>query len=233
MGRNLRVLEYMQMLASGVGWIIRCQGKNVIVGPPPSKATVPTLIQTWSAGGATKLRVTHSALHAHDIKVKVLSYLPKSKSRVSSGETQSTTDLLTGQSLQVPASATPAASNVQAGKQTGFATGNFQFSRAEEYVFHIPGLTAAQANARAALIQNEISRHEFIMELEFTPTSDDLTTLVQNSPEFLIQLRGATQASHNQLYHPRKVTWTYSLSAGLRINVLAVNHDVPVNTGGQ
>jgi hypothetical protein len=230
-GRNLKILEFIQKLANGIGWITRCQGTTVIVGPPPSPAQVPVFTKTWSAGGALTARVKHSALHAHDIKVKVISYLPKSKGRVVTQGTQDLTDLLSGQTLQLPTAGGTLKTPVTGGRQSGFATGNFQFSRAEEYVFQIPGLTSAQADARAAKIQAELSRHEFILDMSFTPTPEELRLMVQNSPEFLINMRGFSQASHNQLYHPRQVTWTWNLDDGLKVSILAVNHDIPT-TGG-
>jgi hypothetical protein len=210
------------------------QGENVLIGPPPATNSVPTITKTHGAGGDLSLKITHSALHAHDIKVKVVSYLPKTKGRIASS-TVDTTDLLTGQGVQAPSTTSPAKSKVQApiGRQSGFATGNFQYSQQQEYIYHIPGLTAEECDQKAKAIQAELSRHEFIMDMEWSPTGAELTKLIQSSPEFLINLRGCSQASHNQLYHPRHVTWTISQDEGIRVKVTAVNHDIPQDTGGE
>lgn len=192
MTKNIKAMDYINLLAFGVGWRPRVQGNVIIVGPPPYSA--PVLSKSVAKGGLIKCNVKHSALHAHDISVRVVSYVPNHKTRVVA---------------------------------TAGTTGQGGDTTDEQYVFSIPGLDQNSANYRATQIQAELSRHEFILEMEFALDSYTLPFLVKNSPEFQIQLEDASQESHNQLYTPRRVNWYWDQDKGGYINIVAVNHAEP------
>lgn len=252
--RNVRVFDLIQVLAQGVGWTMRTKGTTVIVGPPPVVPTTqlattqaisagsvnaPVFVKQWQGpgiGGGTGLTIKHNAMHSHNIKVKVVSYVNKSKG-ASSGESSDQ-----GQSaalLGMPAP-TASTSSTPGGRQVGTTSVGEGATNDEEYIFHIPGLTAAKCITTANLIRDEISRHEFIAELTFVPTASELLTLVQASPEFAVYLTGEAlhKQGHDQVYFPRRITWNYAVDAGsggggLTVSMLMVNHPVPQPTGGE
>lgn len=190
MSKNIKAMDYINALAFGVGWRPRAKGNTIIVGPPPDSA--PILYKSAAKGGLQNLKVKHSALHAHDISVRVVSYIPHKKTRV-------------------------------------VATAGQGNSADEQYVFSVPGLTQEVANFRATQIQAELSRHEFIAELEFAPTFDEMQFIARNSPEFNVQIEDCSQGSHNQVYTPRRVDWTWNTQQGCMLKILAVNHAIPQN----
>lgn len=249
--RNVRCYDLMQTLAQGIGWVIRVHGTSIIFGPPPIVATtvaattaaqqqnvetVPIFYKEWQNGAGMKLNVRHNALHSHNIKVKVISYIPGSKGAVSASSQE--TQLAATLGLPAPTTTTTA---TPSGRQSGTTSVGDGATNDEEYVFHYPGLTAAQAQQMADMIRDEISRHEFIATLTFTPSADELSQLVSVSPEFALQLTGNSlhQQNHDQLYYPRKVTWNYDVGSGLdtgsglTVEIMMVNHVIPVPTGAQ
>jgi hypothetical protein len=250
LNRNVRVFDLIQLLAQGVGWDMRVKGTTVIVGVPPvaaatqnavvaagqsGAAQVPIFVKEWQKGAGTALTVKHNALHSHNIKVTVVSYINGTKSPTTGISGQGQTAALLGLPAPLASTGYNSLTALRSGPQAATTSVGEGASNDEEYIFHIPGLTAAQCIAKATLIRDEISRHEFIAELTWSPSSTELASLVQASPEFAIQLTGAAlhQQGHDQLYYPRQITWNYSLTGGLTVTVLMVNHPIPTETGGE
>jgi hypothetical protein len=232
MARNLRVFDFLVGLTDALGWTIRVQDTTVIVGPPAQRGSVPELSVVWANNTGEKLRVTHSALHTREISVVVKSYLPRLKTRViNSGLSPSTLAIL---GLPAVQSTSGPKQTAPSGRQSGFTSVGENFS--ETYVFHIPGLTVDQANAMASKIRDDITRHEFIAELMIAPDPDQLTMLVAAGTEFTVNLSGCSQASHNGLYHPRKVAWEWAVGAdnqaACSATITMVNHELPSPASG-
>jgi len=238
MSNNYRIFDLMAMIADTIGWRIRVQDTTVIVGPPPTRGQVPEIAKEWGHDAGVKLKVTHSALHSRNIKVIVRSYLPRLKSAITgTGAAIATQPGTLGAPSQQPSSAPtqPAPS----GRQVGLTSVGEDYG-GEIYVFNEkPGMTQAQCDIRAAAIRDDLTRHEFIAELQFAPSVDELRTLVAAGTEFTVALSGCSQPSHNGLYHPKKVTFTYDLgetdsnsATGLTVNILMVNHELPTPSGG-
>jgi hypothetical protein len=240
MSGTIRAMDYINALANGVGWKSRVQGQTVIVGPPILGSALPVLTKSMNDGDMLEGSVKHSALHAHNIHVKVVSYIPHSKSKHSTSHPAFNTQyayLLNGETLDVPTLKSPAKAKGSNGTKGGNVGGTFSGAKpadtdTEEYVFAIPGLTKEACLKKAQLIQEELSRHEFILDVTFSPTAQDIEFLASNGPEFLFKLTGCSQKSHNQTYHPRRVSWHWSIEEGLKIQILAVNHLLPQSTGG-
>ena len=248
LNRNVRVFDLIQLLAQGVGWDMRVKGTTVIVGVPPVAAVtqnqvvaafqtgadqVPIFVKEWQNGAGMLFTVKHNALHSHSIKVTVVSYISGTKSPTSGISGQGQVAALLGMPTPIPA--TSALTRVRTGPQAATTSVGEGASNDEEYIFHIPGLTAAQCIEKATLIRDEISRHEFIAELTWSPSGAELDALIAATPEFAIQMTGAAlhQQGHDQLYYPRQITWDYSLTEGLTVKVLMVNHPIPAPTGGE
>jgi hypothetical protein len=234
MSTVMKRMDYINALANGVGWKTRVVGQTVIVGPPgTTSANLPTTVKSQGKGDLLECKVKHSALHAHNIHVKVTSYLLHNKAKHTTDFNQKYAYLLNGQTLDVPTTQSPSQAKTPSGKQSASISGAQPADTdTEEYVFSWPGLSKDACILKAQQIQEELSRHEFILEVEFSPTQADVAFLAQNGPEFLFKLTGASQGSHNQTYHPRRVSWHWSVEGGLKINILAVNHVLPQNTGG-
>ena len=236
MGRNIRAIEFINLLARGLNWTVRVQAQTVTVGFPPERNVVPTLHKTWGVNAGMTLRVTHNPYSSKNIKVKVVSYLPKTKTRVRGSVNANDPyiqALLAGATMKLPTPKTPAkAAKAASGRQSGFAAGALGESAAEEYVYNVPHITSDQADALAARIEAEIAMHEYIVQLEFTPTPEELTLIAQNSPNFLINLDGVKPSACG-LYHMKHVRWIGSIEDGLTIQCLMANHEIPTNTGGE
>jgi len=233
MSRNLRQLEFINAIAVGLNWTVRVRGTTVIVGPAPAYNEVPTLNKIWNAGAGISLSITHSPYASKNIKVRVVSYIPGTKSRVSSDADLSDPyiqSLLAGSTLNLPEVTAP--SNTRGGRQVGFASGPLTESAEEIYVRHVPGITSAKADALAARIAADIAQHEYVLQMKWAPDLTELKTIAQSSPEFLINLSGVKPSARG-LYHMRHVHWDWSLEEGLTVEVLAVNHTIPTNTGGE
>lgn len=241
MSRNLRAMDIVVGLADFLGWSVRVQGTTVVVGPPAQRGgSTPELSFVWNNNAGEKLSVTHDALHNRDIKVIVKSYLPRIKSRVSA-----TATLLSGATLPQPSTLGlptqgPASAQSQqppSGMQSGYTSVGADY-QTEVYVFHIPGLTADQCNAMASKIRDDITRHEFVATLEFAPDPSQIALLVPAGCEFTVQLTGCSQPSHNALYHPKQVTWTWDVgqgqgdAPGLSCKIMMVNHELPAPVAG-
>jgi len=211
----------------------------VVAADKSGAAQVPIFQKEWQNGAGQKFTVKHNALHSHNIKVTVVSYVNGTKTPTTGISGQGQMAALLG--LPVPVPATSAATNtltkIRVGPQAATTSVGEGASNDEEYIFHIPGLTAAQCIAKATLIRDEISRHEFIAELTWSPTAAELPKLIAATPEFAIQMTGASlhQQGHDQLYYPRQITWNYDVSSagGLDVTVLMVNHPIPAPTGGE
>jgi hypothetical protein len=235
--RNVRTLEYMQALCDSVGWNIRSQWvgqyPTIICGPPPDPSQVPILYHTWGGPqGGTSLIIRHNALHSHNIKVRVISYTPKTKTQAKS---EQVVDLLTGETTIIPlvSKGTQPTGNVTTvGRQKGDASGQFKFSQTEEYVFHVKDVKADDAALKAQQILKYISQHEFIAEYTYMPNPDEIKILAANSPEIIISIDGLSQSSGCGFYHPKRVRWMWNMDEGLRMNMLMANHSIPTNSGG-
>lgn len=85
----------------------------------------------------------------------------------------------------------------------------------QEYVYNIPNLTAAQAQARAQAILTELSRHEMNMRADMPgdlrPTSQDI-----------IKVKG-TNTAFDQTYFPASITRSYSMDEGFVMSIHAKN----------
>jgi hypothetical protein len=234
--RNSRAFDVINLLADGLGWNVRVQGTTVIVGAPPSRGSVPELAKVWARDAGTKLFVQHSAIHAHDIKVVVHSYLPRTKSRSGAGSVSTAEQPTMGLPTEAPPG-TPTTSG-PSGRQAGFTTIGDGYA-GQIYSFHVAGLTSAQCQAMANQIRDELSRHEFIATLTFAPSPDEIAMLAPLGTEFTVLLSGCSQASHNGLYHPKKVVWTWDVgdsdqgvADGLTCEITMANHEIPAPTGG-
>lgn len=237
MARNMRAMDVIVGLADYLGWDVRVQGTTVVVGPPAPRGTVPELSFVWGRNAGEKLNVVHDALHTRDIKVIVKSYLPRPKSRVSAlaqlGESS------VAQILGLPTQTPPSAPSQPApsGAQSGFTSVGADY-QTETYVFHIPGHDADWCNKTAAAIRDDLTRREFIATLEFTPDPDQIAMLVPAGCEFTVYLSGCSQPSHNGLYHPKQVTWSWELgqgqgdTTGLTCRIVMVNHELPAPVSG-
>jgi len=231
MSRNYKAFEMITALADGLGWDVRVQGTTVIVGPPAKRGTVSELTKVWGASAGERLQVTHNALHARNIKVIVKSYLPRTKSRTASlGLNQNDpAAILALPSVQLPTSPRQLGpSGIQHGASTvgGTYTG-------EVYTFHIPGLTAAQCDAKAGAIRDDLTRREFIVDYTFSPTMDEAKMMIAAGTEFTLNLSGCSQTSHNGLYHPKVVRWNWDSGEddsgdpiGLTVQITAYNHEI-------
>jgi len=229
MSRNYRAFELITALAEGLGWDVRVQGTTVIVGPPPTRGQVPEISKVWGNNAGEKLSVIHNALHSRNIKVIVKSYLPHLKVRTASLRAIQNSPAILG----LPTPGNPSSRGPQPqGNQTGFTSvgGNYT---GEVYVFHVPGLDANQCDAMASKIRDDLTRREFIVEFTWSPSLQELQTLVPAGTEWTLNLSGCSQRSANGLYHPRKVTWEWDSgenedgdASGLTCTVSAVNHEL-------
>jgi len=241
MSRNYRAFEFITALADGLAWDVRVQGTTVIVGPPPTRGQVPEITKVWGNNAGEKLRVTHNALHSRNIKVIVKSYLSRTKSRTASlGLDPAEEEFLLGVGGPTPAS-TPKIAG-PSGNQTGFTSVGGSYT-GEVFTKHFPGLTAQQCDIKAAEIRDEITRHEFIVELTWSPTLEEVQKLVPAGCEWTLNLSGCSQRSANSssagVYYPKTVTWEWDSgetdsgdATGLTCTVLAYNHPQPAPVGG-
>lgn len=241
MNRNLKALDVIQSLAWGTGFRIRTQGRTVIVGPPPSGKSAFVLERKWGHGDRSgeKLHFTHSALHAHGVKVRVIAYVASTKT------THSTSDpdaKALADSLGLPASANPTgrAKSKGAGLHSASGGGVTENPNSQEYVIIAPGKSMAELEQIKENEERKIARKEFKMQYVFSPTADELIQLVKNSPEFLINMTGTPMPSCDGLYHPERIIWKWVVgkdssggtAVGLTIEFNGVNHDIPVPSGG-
>jgi len=230
--RNMMLLEYVEALAVYCGWKIRAQNSTVYVG---AQSTNPFVFKmNWKSNAGMKCRVTHAALHAHDVKVKVISYIPKQKAKTIANSQPSAADLAYYSLIGVTPLPSPAAKPRSSGgrRLTGSSSVGAVSVNNEEYIEHIPGLTPEQCLSIANALRDEISAHEFVMELEWSPTGDDLTKWVQNAPNVAIVMSGLAMASMNGVYYPRKLDWTYDVGSGAySLLATCVNHPIPVPQG--
>jgi hypothetical protein len=229
-GRNIRIFDFIRTLANGVGWNVRVQGSSIVVGPVPDRTAVPEFVRTWGSdtSGFTILKITHCALHSHDIKVKVLSYIPKRK-----GRTASTAQGAVAALLGLPAPLTTAKkSNAGTGKQSsGFTPIGESETIDNEYVVHVVGKTTDQCDKIAANIRDEISTREFVADMSWTPLASDLKALANAGCEFTIRLQGVQEAVMNTTYIPRETIWTWSIDAGLLLSIKGNNIPLPNDEG--
>lgn len=86
----------------------------------------------------------------------------------------------------------------------------------QTYTFSYPGLTKAQALAKAQQIANDISLHEIILTAELP---GDITL----QKDSLIQLKGV-DASVNQLYYTDNVVRKIDVNMGFYMTIQAKNH---------
>lgn len=85
----------------------------------------------------------------------------------------------------------------------------------QEYIYHLPNLTANQAQARAQAVLIELSRHEMNLHVEMP--GDLLLT-----PQNIIQVQN-TNTVFDQTYFPSSITRTYSMTEGFVMTVSAKN----------
>lgn len=85
----------------------------------------------------------------------------------------------------------------------------------QEYIYHLPNLTANQAQARAQAVLIELSRHE--MNLHAEMPGDLLLT-----PQNIIQVQN-TNTAFDQTYFPSSITRTYSMTEGFVMSISAKN----------
>lgn len=229
--RNMMLLEYVEALATYCGWKIRAQNSTIFVG---SQQTNPHVFYyNWQENVGMKCAITHAALHAHDVTVKVISYVPKQKAKTGSASQPTAADLEYYSLLGItplPTSSTPKTSGGR--RLTGSSSVGSVNPNHEEYIEHIPGLTPEQCLTIANALRDEISAHEFVMELEWSPTGPDLRDWVKNAPNCAIVMTGLAFPSFNGIYYPRKLDWTYDVAqTAYSLAATCVNHPVPVNEG--
>lgn len=229
-GRNIRVFDFIRTLANEIGWNVRVQGTVVVVGPVPDRTAVPELVRKSGddASGFTRMRITHSALHSHDIKVKVLSYIPKTK-----GRSASTAQGAVASMLGLPPPITTASkSNAGTGKQSsGFTPVGESINIENEYVYHVVGKTTDQCDQIAANIRNEISTHEFVYDMMWAPRDSEIKQVSAAGCEFTVRVEGLQEPAFNLSVIPREVKWDWSVDAGLLIGVTGNNLPLPDDSG--
>jgi hypothetical protein len=192
------------------------------------------MTKNLQSGDLLTCHVKHAALHASNIHVRVVSYLPSSKGRsnlaVNSGEAALVQAL---NPFRAPSPTPTATGNQGRGVQNVNVSGALPASTdTEEFVFTFPNLSTHDCAVIANSLLAELSRKEFILTVEFAPTAADIQMLAQYGTEIYFQLAGATQNSHNLLYYPKHVSWTYNpMGGGIKIQLLCFNHVVPPPTG--
>jgi hypothetical protein len=237
MSRNMRTLDFINALAYGAGWRVRTQGTTVIVGPPPTDSNTYVLKRTWGTkSGGTKMRVTHSAFHAHDIKVTVISYIPKTKAKISS-TSSSVSALAASLGMSAPTSTTGKSKTTGQGRQSGSSASPSENPDVQHYVIEVANKTKAECDVIAANIRDTIARKEFKLDMTIVPTPQELQALIKAGTEFSIQLDGCPLVSNNGTYHPERVRYIWDLGSdgaagGLTIQIQAVNHLLPTPAGG-
>lgn len=233
-GRNLKVLDFIHLLCRNEGWSTRVQGDVVIVGPPPDPTAI-VLPKDWRKGVyLTGPRVTHNALHNRHIVVKVVSYHQGSKKR---GRGRAKGQGPISRLLGFPA---PLAGTAKPGQRAGRVSDTTtvgERENVEEYVIPVAGLTQDECIRAAELLRDEINRHEFLVDMAFSPSIDEFMLLVKNTPEFTVQITGVEHASAEGAYFPKNVTLAAHIGqegggAGLVCELNLVNHELPAPTGG-
>jgi hypothetical protein len=230
-GRNVRVFDFIRSLASEIGWDVRVRAGTVVVGPVADRTKVPEFVRKWGSDttGLTKLRVTHSALHSHDVKVKVLSYIPKTKGRQASNAQGSIAALL---GLPAPLASTHKTSAGGTGRQSsGFTSVGESINIENEYVIHVVGKTTDQCDKIAANLRDNISRHEFVYDMAWAPADGELKQLAGAGCEFTVRLEGTVEPAFNQSVTPREVKWAWSTTGGLVLSVSGNNLPLPDDSG--
>lgn len=243
-GRSERVLDFIHLLCRDIGWKARVQGSKLIVGPPPADSSAPILRKNWATGqgAGTKLRVTHNAFHSKDIKVRVISYVPHTKTHsgsVNNVQTAAARELGLPAPVAAKGPKRRAIGAPRTGRHAGFTTTG-ESDTSEEYVVIIPGLTPEECFTRAQAIRDDLVMKEFVAELTFVPTTDELYALMSYGMEYVVDLRGCSQRSHNRRYYPKQVTWDWAVAQGssgdaegLTCTVLMVSLPLPAPTGGE
>lgn len=229
--RNLRALDFIQILARQAGWTVRAVGKNVVVGPPPDPSSGAQFSKDYADGDFISCKTTHNALHNRNIKVKVVSYHAASKKKTTT--TQGPVSKLLG--LPPPKSTAKTSKTTQrAGFISGLTTVG-ERTNVEEYVIPIPNKTAAECIALAQTLRDDINRHEFVLEAIWLPKPEDYAQFASSSPDFNLQLTGFPQVSSNGMYYMKHVVWEWDVASisGLTMEVEAINHPLPVPSGGQ
>ncbi|WP_042298951.1 phage late control D family protein [Paraburkholderia kururiensis] len=92
------------------------------------------------------------------------------------------------------------------------------YGQAQVYSYSIPGLTQAEAQARANAYLQDLSKHE--MRLHAVMPGDDVL-----SPRTLVSVTG-TDTVFDQIYYPDSVIRAMSIRDGYRMTLSAKNHSV-------
>jgi hypothetical protein len=230
MSRNLKALDFIQLLARSQGWTVRVSNGVIVVGDPPDPSEDARFSLNFAGGDWLSLKITHNALHNKNIKVKVVSYGQSTKHR-GLARSQGAVAALLG--LPVPVSKTASPAGTKAGPIDG-TTSVGERDNVEEYVIPIHNLDQQACLDLAAKTQAFINLHEFVAQGVFTLGADDLRKIAKVSPDFIVDLAGCDQPSNNGTYFPHHVNWDWdvSSSSGLTFDVELVNHVLPVPTGG-
>lgn len=151
----------------------------------------PTADNGSPALNAVRMKFGRNLSIAKDLKVRILSFDQKTKKVVNESadrkRVRNTTTRKVAQSNEPP----------------------------QEYVYHIPNLTAEQAQARAQAILEEISRHEMNLQVEMP---GDLLLDAQG----IVKVDG-TGTAYDQTYYPTSIIRSYSTMEGFHMTLTAKN----------
>jgi len=258
--RNLNAFQYVQSLANAVGWDLRAQGTSIIIGPPPDPSSALVIPKIWDTiQGGSELDFEHDAYHNHHIKVKVVSYLPRSKSKITAqsaaaialgipapvapsagsypGTSASPVQGSAATSLGMPSPAPSGGrgvSGVKLGSQSGYANvPRTPSTRDEMYVIHTSSKNQADCQAMANRLRDQISRHEITGTLTWEPDMAEAATFAKAGVLFNILLSGVIEEPvFNSHYWPKAVNWDWTIPEGLKLAVDVANHILPEDNQG-
>jgi hypothetical protein len=231
--RNLSAFGYVQSLCNGIGWDLKVRGTSVVIGPPPTASNVVVIPKQWDANsGGSSLTVQHAAYHSHDIKVRVVSYLARKKSKVA---VQSPALAAFEASIGMPPISPSAGSKARStgGSQVGFANvPRTPSTRDEMYVYHVPGIDKAKALVMAQQIQAALSRQEILITLQWGPDLAEAVKFAGAGCEFNLLLSGVEESVINNYYWPKEITWSWSVEDGIKLSSDLANHPLPEDNQG-
>lgn len=194
--------DLLTYLAQQLGWVCYVQMDTLVFGPGAQAGGNDYIVQAPQPGQSAQttvvgLQLARNLTVAKGIVVQVRSWNAKQ-----------------AKGFTVQAKAQPSVSTALAGKRPGMSQ-NIGGS-AQVFAYTIPGLTVAEAQARANALLTEISKQELRVQIQMAGD-------IYPSKGQIVRIKG-TGSVFDQPFYPFEVTRTMDTNNGFAMTILAKNH---------